>query len=47
MEVRRRIEQYVTQEGISKSDAMKKLAKELACSKREIYRLLIEDASSG
>jgi 16S rRNA (cytidine1402-2'-O)-methyltransferase len=47
MEVRQRIGQYIAAEGISKSDAMKKLAKELACSKREIYRLLIEETPDG
>jgi len=43
MELRNQLQKIVEIEGVSKNDALKQLAKKLACSKRDLYRLLMTD----
>lgn len=43
MELRRRVLEIAETEEISKNEAIKRLAKELACHKRDLYHLLIDD----
>ncbi len=43
MELRSRVQKIAETEKISKNEAIKRLAKELACHKRDLYHLLIDD----
>lgn len=43
MELRKRVLKISETEEISKNEAIKRLAKELACHKRDLYHLLIDD----